>query len=171
MIRKICTPCKFTKLFSTIKWNISFHLLCFDLIHYNVYLDYYVTYIFQINIDIIVLDWTFLTTHNCSFWFIWSVMHRTHKIKKRYCLLWANDFSIIIEPTEYDIVNHFVRHNGSVAQWITRLTTNQEIAGLTPARVDEYFNFTVHGKNITHSWFGIIISLKLTFKYSTFDLF
>ena len=96
-------------------------------------------------------------------------MHRTHKIKKRYCLLWANDFSIFIEPTEYDIVNHFVRYNGSVAQWITRLTTNQEIAGLTPARVDEYFNFTVHGKNITHSWFGIIISLKLTFKYSTFD--
>ena len=29
---------------------------------------------------------------------------------------------------------------GSVAQWITRLTTNQEIAGSTPARV-EYILF------------------------------
>ena len=29
---------------------------------------------------------------------------------------------------------------GSVAQWITRLTTNQEIAGSTPARVELFFD-------------------------------
>ena len=30
-------------------------------------------------------------------------------------------------------------YSGSVAQWITRLTTNQEIAGSTPARVVKSF--------------------------------
>ena len=29
--------------------------------------------------------------------------------------------------------------NGSVAQWITRLTTNQEIAGSSPARLEIFF--------------------------------
>ena len=31
-----------------------------------------------------------------------------------------------------------VIYSGSVAQWITRLTTNQEIAGSTPARVEKF---------------------------------
>ena len=31
--------------------------------------------------------------------------------------------------------------SGSVAQWITRLTTNQEIAGSSPARLDIFFIF------------------------------
>jgi hypothetical protein len=29
-----------------------------------------------------------------------------------------------------------IKHQGSVAQWITRLTTNQEIAGSIPARLE-----------------------------------
>jgi hypothetical protein len=38
-------------------------------------------------------------------------------------------------------------HQGSVAQWITRLTTNQEIAGSIPARLEFLFfsvNFEVN---------------------------
>ena len=35
-----------------------------------------------------------------------------------------------------------VNRNGSVAQWITRLTTNQEIAGSTPARVGKFLEVT-----------------------------
>ncbi len=31
--------------------------------------------------------------------------------------------------------------SGSVAQWITRLTTNQEIAGSIPARLELFFDY------------------------------
>jgi hypothetical protein len=34
-----------------------------------------------------------------------------------------------------------ISHQGSVAQWITRLTTNQEIAGSIPARLELFYFF------------------------------
>ena len=46
-----------------------------------------------------------------------------------------------MKPFEYHEI--LLSSQGSVAQWITRLTTNQEIAGSTPARVDVtfFYNF------------------------------
>ena len=41
-------------------------------------------------------------------------------------------------------------NSGSVAQWITRLTTNQEIAGSTPARVEEMIIFIIVVENFTY---------------------
>ena len=42
------------------------------------------------------------------------------------------------------IILYIIVLTGSVAQWITRLTTNQEIAGSIPARLELFFIFLIH---------------------------
>ena len=48
--------------------------------------------------------------------------------KKRFIIRWRKQ--------NLKHINKISKHQGSVAQWITRLTTNQEIAGSIPARLD-----------------------------------
>ena len=57
---------------------------------------------------------------------------------------------------------HKIFLTGSVAQWITRLTTNQEIAGSTPARLEVFLSLIIFGSIFT--WI-IDIDLILIYKY------
>ena len=43
---------------------------------------------------------------------------------------------LALQSLEYYVFLKHVLYNGLVAQWITRLTTDQKIAGSNPARID-----------------------------------